>query len=52
VLFWAIKRFMGLRASKEEELGGLDGPEHGVPAYPELSGGSEALATGESGDGD
>ena len=36
-LFWAIKKTMGLRASKDEELEGLDQPEHGVLAYPELA---------------
>lgn len=51
-LFWFIKRFMDLRASRDEELEGLDGPEHGVPAYPEFSGARAALAMGDSGDGD
>jgi Amt family ammonium transporter len=32
--FWMIKKTMGLRASKKEELQGLDIPEHGVEAYP------------------
>ena len=34
-LFWTLARTVGLRASREEELGGLDEPEHGVLAYPE-----------------
>jgi Amt family ammonium transporter len=34
VLFWLIKKTMGLRASREEELKGLDVPEHGIEAYP------------------
>ncbi|MBI2965005.1 MAG: ammonium transporter [Chloroflexi bacterium] len=32
--FFAIKKAMGLRATKEEELAGLDVPEHGAEAYP------------------
>ena len=32
--FWLIKRSIGLRASREEELQGLDVPEHGIEAYP------------------
>lgn len=32
--FWAIKKTIGLRASREEELTGLDIPEHGIEAYP------------------
>ncbi|MBI4330989.1 MAG: ammonium transporter [Chloroflexi bacterium] len=32
--FWAIKKTMGLRASREEELQGLDVPEHGMESYP------------------
>ncbi|MBI4310866.1 MAG: ammonium transporter [Chloroflexi bacterium] len=35
VLFFALKKTMGLRASREEELEGLDVPEHGIEAYPE-----------------
>jgi Amt family ammonium transporter len=35
VLFWFIKKTMGLRVSREEELQGLDVPEHGIEAYPE-----------------
>jgi Amt family ammonium transporter len=35
ILFWVIKVTMGLRASREEELQGLDMPEHGIEAYPE-----------------
>ena len=38
VLFKAIDLSMGLRASEEEELEGLDEPEHGTSAYPELAG--------------
>jgi Amt family ammonium transporter len=35
ILFWLLKKTMGLRASRKEELGGLDVPEHGIEAYPE-----------------
>ncbi|MBI4498881.1 MAG: ammonium transporter [Chloroflexi bacterium] len=34
-LFGLLKVTMGLRASREEELTGLDIPEHGTEAYPE-----------------
>jgi Amt family ammonium transporter len=33
--FWLLKKSVGLRASKEEEIKGLDIPEHGLEAYPE-----------------
>ena len=36
--FWIIKKTIGLRASRKEELQGLDIPEHGMEAYPEESG--------------
>ncbi len=32
--FWVIKKTIGLRASREEELSGLDMPEHGIESYP------------------
>jgi len=32
--FFIIKKTIGLRASREEELQGLDVPEHGIEAYP------------------
>lgn len=32
--FFIIKKTMGLRASRQEELQGLDIPEHGIEAYP------------------
>lgn len=35
VTFFAIKKTMGLRASREEEIRGLDASEHGVEAYPD-----------------
>ena len=31
--FWIIKKTIGLRASRKEELQGLDIPEHGMEAY-------------------
>jgi len=34
VTFWMIKKTMGLRASRKEELQGLDISEHGMEAYP------------------
>ena len=37
ILFKAIDLTMGLRASEEEEEKGLDEPEHGAVAYPEMS---------------
>ena len=35
--FYLIKKTMGLGASRKEELQGLDIPEHGIEAYPELA---------------
>ncbi|MDP2729817.1 MAG: ammonium transporter [Dehalococcoidales bacterium] len=32
--FYFVKKTIGLRASREEELQGLDIPEHGIEAYP------------------
>ncbi|MBI2854628.1 MAG: ammonium transporter [Chloroflexi bacterium] len=34
VTFWVIRKTIGLRASRSEELLGLDLPEHGIQAYP------------------
>ncbi|MEX2599054.1 MAG: ammonium transporter [Dehalococcoidia bacterium] len=34
LVFALIKYTIGLRATREEELEGLDVPEHGTPAYP------------------
>ena len=39
-LFYAIKKYVGLRVSEEEELAGLDVLEHGSPGY-----GSDPRAT-------
>ena len=36
ILFKAIDMTMGLRATEEEEMQGLDIPEHGRSAYPEM----------------
>ncbi|MBI4507556.1 MAG: ammonium transporter [Chloroflexi bacterium] len=44
LLFGLLKATMGLRASREEELAGLDVPEHGTTAYPEGDGLSLAPA--------
>ena len=38
ILFWLLKKTIGLRASREEEMAGLDVPEHGIEAYPETNG--------------
>jgi len=38
VLFKVIDLSMGLRASEEEEMSGLDEPEHGASAYSEMAG--------------
>jgi Amt family ammonium transporter len=35
-IFLVLKVSMGVRATREEELEGLDMPEHGIHAYPEL----------------
>ena len=34
IFFFILKRFMGLRVTKEEEIAGLDIAEHGIRAYP------------------
>ena len=44
VLFYGLKKTIGLRASEQEELEGLDEPEHGVLAYPEIMGAGAAVA--------
>lgn len=36
VLFYIIKKTMGLRVSPEEEMEGLDAGEHGANAYPDF----------------
>ncbi len=36
IMFKLMDRIMGIRVSPEEELHGLDIPEHGTPAYPEF----------------
>ena len=51
VLFFALKVTMGLRASREEELEGLDVSEHGIEAYPEMApvvGKAAPVATGRA----
>ncbi|MDA0771224.1 MAG: ammonium transporter [Chloroflexi bacterium] len=37
IVFKSLDLTMGLRASREEELEGLDMPEHGALAYPEMA---------------
>ena len=44
-LFLGLKSTMGVRATREEELEGLDMPEHGIEAYP-----AEAQSAGAAGD--
>ncbi len=36
--WFAIRRTLGLRVGREEELGGLDVGEHGMEAYPDFQG--------------
>jgi Amt family ammonium transporter len=38
IVWYLIKRFIGLRVSREEEIGGLDRGEHGSKAYPDFQG--------------
>jgi ammonium transporter, Amt family len=35
LMFWVIQKTIGLRVPREDELTGLDLPEHGLEAYPE-----------------
>ena len=44
LLFWLILRFtIGIRASAEEEMEGLDRSELGLEAYPEFGRGSQTI---------
>ncbi|MGI9545899.1 MAG: ammonium transporter, partial [Flavobacteriaceae bacterium] len=36
IIFYALKKTVGIRVSKEEELDGLDLHEHGMDAYPDF----------------
>ena len=36
VIFWVLKKTIGLRVSKKEELAGLDNAEHGAISYPDF----------------
>ena len=36
IILFVIKKTMGLRVDKEEELKGLDLAEHGMDAYPDF----------------
>ena len=42
-MFLLLKTTMGVRATREEELAGLDVPEHGIQTYPELPQPAEAI---------
>jgi Amt family ammonium transporter len=46
-LFLLLKYTMGVRATREEELAGLDIPEHGIATYPELSHQPAGAAAGD-----
>lgn len=37
IILYTLKKTVGIRVSKEEELEGLDNFEHGMEAYPEMS---------------
>jgi Amt family ammonium transporter len=50
VLFLVLKAGMGVRATREEELEGLDMPEHGIEAYPEEITPEEIAPQGVAGD--
>ncbi len=49
-MFWLLDKAMGLRASPEDELEGLDRTEHGILAYPETAGVPDAVGASASGD--
>ncbi len=36
ILWWILKKTMGIRVSREEEIRGLDIGEHGMEAYPDF----------------
>lgn len=38
VIWYVIKKVLGLRVSREEEIAGLDLGEHGIKAYPDFQG--------------
>jgi Amt family ammonium transporter len=49
LLFFVIKKTIGLRVTREEELNGLDIEEHGAAGYgPELLSGSSVMASAPS----
>lgn len=43
IAFKVIDKLIGMRASDEEQLRGLDLTEHGAEGYPEFTGGLSAL---------
>ena len=36
IIFFVMKKTVGIRVSEKEELEGLDGHEHGMDAYPDF----------------
>lgn len=46
-VFLLLRRLVGLRVTREEELGGLDQSEHGGAAYPELLGSARVIIPGD-----
>jgi Amt family ammonium transporter len=36
IIFFVLKKTMGIRVSEKEELEGLDSHEHGMDAYPDF----------------
>ena len=36
LIFYSLKKFVGIRVSEREELEGLDNHEHGMSAYPDF----------------
>ena len=43
VVWWILKRTMGIRVSQKAEVDGLDIGEHGMEAYPGFSGSGEGI---------
>lgn len=46
-VFLLLRHLVGLRVTREEELGGLDQSEHGGAAYPDLLGNVRAVTHGD-----
>ena len=47
ILFKGLDLAIGLRVTEEEEMEGLDVPEHGALAYPEMQGLGSASGSGD-----